>query len=200
MVPLIYSNIANERYCHIKIGTNWGIFCFTFANESYCHIKIGTRWCLFILTVLMRDIVGTNWGLFCSICANERYYHIKIGTNWGLFIYSNCDNERCIVISRSGPDGASLFSLTVLMGDIIISRSAPILAFFCSICAKERYCPIKIGTIWGLFGFICANESYCHIKIGTRWCLFIYSNCANERYMYCHIKIGTNWGLFISIC
>ena len=41
----IHSNCAPERYCHIKIGTNWcGSSYDSICHES-CDIKIGTNWC-----------------------------------------------------------------------------------------------------------------------------------------------------------
>ena len=35
---------ASERYCHIKIGTNWCLFIHSNCdNDRYCHIKIGSN-------------------------------------------------------------------------------------------------------------------------------------------------------------
>ena len=97
--------------------------------ERYCHIKIGTNWCLFILTVMRDSVIsksapiGADLDLTISLrstvrmnkeapigadsfCDHERYCHIKIGTNWCLFIHSVM---RDTVILRSAPIGASSF-------------------------------------------------------------------------------------------
>ena len=107
------------------IGTD--SFC---DNERYCQIKIGTNWCLFILTVMRDSVIsksapiGADLDLTISLkstvrmnkeapigadsCDNERYCQIKIGTNWCLFIHSVM---RDTVILRSAPIGASSFEL-----------------------------------------------------------------------------------------
>ena len=48
----------NERYCQIKIGTNWCLF--SLSNERYCQIKIGTNWCLFIWTVMRDSVISKS--------------------------------------------------------------------------------------------------------------------------------------------
>ena len=59
LVPL-YS-FCDERYCHIKIGTNWCLFIHSnCAPERYCRIKIGTNWCLFILTVMRDSVISKS--------------------------------------------------------------------------------------------------------------------------------------------
>ena len=96
-------------------------------NERYCQIKIGTNWCLFILTVMRDSVIsksapiGADLDLTISLrstvrmnkeapigadsfCDNERYCQIKIGTNWCLFIHFD---ERTVI--RSAPIGASSF-------------------------------------------------------------------------------------------
>ena len=87
-------------------------------NERYCQIKIGTNWCLFILTVMRDSVIsksapiGADLDLTISLRSTVRMNkeapigadflligimrdiecQIKIGTNWCLFI-PNC-NER----------------------------------------------------------------------------------------------------------
>ena len=119
---------CDERYVISKsapIGASLFINC----DERYCHIKIGTNWCLFILTVMRDSVIsksapiGADLDLTISLrstvrmnkeapigadsfCDNERYCQIKIGTNWCLFIHSVM---RDTVILRSAPIGASSF-------------------------------------------------------------------------------------------
>ena len=52
----------NERYCQIKIGTNWCL-----CDERYCHVKIGTNWCLFILTVRRDSVISKSAPIGASL-------------------------------------------------------------------------------------------------------------------------------------
>ena len=78
----------NERYCQIKIGTNWCLFILTVMRDSVISksAPIGAD---LDLTISLRSTVRTNKEAPIgadSFCDNERYCQIKIGTNWCLFI------------------------------------------------------------------------------------------------------------------
>ena len=63
---------------------------------------------------------------------------------------------------------------SVIMRDIVISKSAPIGAdldltiSLRSTVRMNKEAPISADSF-------CDNERYCQIKIGTNWCLFIHS-------------------------
>ena len=163
---------------------------YSLCDERYCHIKIGTNWCLFIRTV-MRDTVisksapiGADLDLTISLrctvrmnkeapigadsfCDNERYCQIKIGTNWCLFSLSN---ERYCQI-KIGTNWC-LFIWTV-MRDSVISKSAPIgadLDLTISLFIPSWYDNALRNTEWIKRHQLVPLHLNCNIQTGTNWC------------------------------
>ena len=96
---------------------------YSFCDDRYYHIKIGTNWCLFILTV-MRDTVmlrsapiGADLDLTISLRSTVRM-NKEAPIRADSFSLMLIGNRRAI--------GGSLFILTVILRDIVILRSAPI--------------------------------------------------------------------------
>ena len=54
--------IGADSFCEILSNQNRHqlVPLYSFCDERYCHIKIGTNWCLFILTVMRDSVISKS--------------------------------------------------------------------------------------------------------------------------------------------
>ena len=102
---------------------------------------------------------------------------------------------------ESAPIGASLFILTVLLRDIVRSRSAPIGARLDITVQMKRQKLVPLNSFCVPESIVISRrnkERYCQIKIGTNWCRFWYHRIShyssNEE-----APIGADFDLTISL-